>query len=268
MELMLTRALLARGHAVLSLDEGAIRIRRRDGTEASLGLANLRRILEAAPRGEAAAHLARHLDALETAPAAAGETAPEGPLVPRLLLEGGPQQPWSRPLVPGVLHLALAVDLPRAVRFVTPLDLVRWGLSVADAEARARDELATRTVGLVAEPAGLGEVLQIHAGDSLDAARLLLAHELFGGPGGALAVIPGRDGLFGAPVGTEAPVEAARQLLALAQHFVRRVPYPLTSRLFWVHRGTIREVAVGADAAGELVFSWPASLATWLSQGP
>lgn len=265
---MLTRALLARGHEVLSLEDEAVRIRRRDGTEASLGLANLRRILEAAPPGEAAAHLSRHLDALETAPAAAGEAAPEGPLVPRLLLEGGPEQPWSRPLVPGVLNLALAVDLPRAVRFVTPLDLLRWELSVAEAEARARSELARRTAGVHPDAAGLGEVLQVHVGDSLDAARLLIAHELFGGPGGALAVIPGRDGLFGVPVGTEAPVEEARQLLALAQHFVRRVPYPLTSRLFWVHRGTIREVEVGSDARGELVFAWPAALATWLGQGP
>ena len=262
--MMLTRALLARGHAVLAFEDEGVRIRRRDGTVASLGLANLRRILDSVDEGEIYGQLSRHLDALEQAPAAAGEKAPEGPLVPRLMLPGGPTQPWSRPLVPDVLNLSIGVDLPRAVRFVTPMDLVRWGLSVAQAEAEAREELARRSVSVKPEPVGVGEIVQVHQGDGLDASRLLMAHRLVGGPGGALVAIPGRDGLYGVAVGRGPLAPQALHLLSVAQHLVARVPYPLTSRLFWVFEGAVQEVPLLADDSGGVGFGWPAGLKPWL----
>ncbi len=262
---MLTRALIARGHTVLAYEDDGVRIRRRDGTEASIGLSNLRRIIESVPEGEAGEQLAYHLRALEEAPSEAGEAGPQGPLVPRLMVAGGPKQPWRRALVPGALELGLAVDLPKSVRFVTPLDLVRWKIAVAEGEARAMAELRARSEGAEVEPTGVGAVMHVHLGDGLDASRLLLADELLPSPAGVLASVPGRDGLFlvslDADLAPDGLLERATwELFSLGRHLVDRVPYPLTSRLFWVRAGSVAEVSVETDPVKGVRFVWPEGL--------
>ena len=238
--LLVTRAVLARGLALEELDDGGLSLRLPGGESAQIGLFNLRRRLATEHEEDWPRLVSNHLDALESAPVTASKTGPEAPVVPRLLHPEATKRPWSRALVPGRLRLALAEDHPHSVRFLTPQDFVNWGRSVHALEAEARLELKRRTRGMVLRPTGLGGIVELGAPDGLAAARILLADQLIAAPAGVLAAVPGRDGLYLAPL--VAPPSAA-QIAAmgrLARHLYDRVPYRLSPHVFHVVEGEVR----------------------------
>jgi len=239
---MVTRAVLARGLTLEELDDGGLQLGLPGGESAQIGLFNLRRRLATEDEDDWPRLISIHLDALESAPVTASKTGPGAPVVPRLLHPEATKRPWSRELVPGRLRLALAEDYPRSVRFLMPMDFVNWGRSVHDLEDEARAELKRRTRGLGLRPTGLGGIVELGAPDGLAAARILLADQLIAAPAGVLAAVPGRDGLYMAPLVERPTTEQIAALGRLARHLYDRVPYRLSPHVFHVVGGEVRGV--------------------------
>ena len=70
--------------------------------------------------------------------------AERGLILPRITAPGDPKSlsaPRVSPLADGALWLTLSEDRSRTVRFIKPMDFVRWRLSLADARSKAIDNL-------------------------------------------------------------------------------------------------------------------------------
>lgn len=226
-----------------------------EGRRARVGLGSLRRVLALAPveehEGRAAAWARAVREGLRCQ---AGPDTPEERLVPRLLAQADPRL-WSAPLAPG-LHLALALDGLLHQRLLSPFDLPRLGLGLAQARAQALANLRTATP----EPSWQGPAATWAVGDGLDAARMLLSGAWERSAVGALAVAPARDLCRFVPLRTRADVEAGGRLL-LDLPDLASVPYPLSGALWWVPAGQGAIAPVPARRDGpRLVLSLPDDL--------
>jgi len=228
------RALANAGLSILDLGPAGLVVDL--GTrQADIGLGLLRRILALAPADSRDAQVAAWTDGVLASLAGA---APLGDvrqrLVPRLLAQADPRL-FTTALAPG-LHLALAEDLPLRQRFLTPFDLPRLGLSMADATAVAMANLQAAT-----PPPVLSEgVWSWELGDGLDAARLLLAGSWLDDVAGALVVAPTRDHCWGVGVHGADDIEGGVRLGLSARSWLvssPAPPYPLSSSLWWVPAG-------------------------------
>ncbi len=251
------RDLCTHGLVVLDLSPAGVEVAVSTDADrrAYLSLGSLRRVLSMAPAAE---HSQRVAAWAKEAAAVLHGHAPSGPiterLVPRLLGRADPKL-WTAQLAPG-LHFALAEDLPGRQRLLTPFDIPRLGLSLADARAVAVANLAHATpppVGLD-EPVG---ALTWRVGDGLDAARLLLTGA--GGPDtpGALAVAPARDLCWWVPVQGPDSVRAGVRLWLAARN-LGSLPYPLSDTLWWVHPNGIAPVEIHVERGTIRVVTPPA----------
>lgn len=220
-------ALVARGFEVDGLDlagpDPACLTLRQGGRQVELQLASLARVLAMLPPQDHPPRIEAWARAVEQALRA---RPAEGELVPRLLPTADPRL-WTAPLGPG-LHLALAWDQPEHQRLLSPFDLPRLGLSLAEARRRALAALQARSAA--PEPLPGLPAFAWALGDGLDAARLLL----LGRAPGALAVIPARDLCWWVPADQPDAPALARHLLAEA-HGLGPLPYPLSDRIWWAH---------------------------------
>jgi len=265
------RALVAAGVEVHESTVAGLVVGLAVGSEdrrAELGLGGLRRVLALAPVAEHPARIAAWAAAVV---AGLRGQRPEGEvrerLVPRLLAEADPRL-WTRALAPG-LHLAVAEDLPARQRLLSPFDLPRLGLGMAEAQACAMANLRARTPPPLVEDG----VFTWAVGDGLDAARLLLAGSWQQGALGALGVVPARDLCWWLPVTGPADLERG-VALALRARELGSLPYPLSSTLWWVPSGEgelapvplHREGGPGGDEGGAVRVSVPEELARRLAR--
>jgi uncharacterized protein YtpQ (UPF0354 family) len=157
------------------------------------------------------------------------------------------------PFVNGTV-VVFVMDLPQMTVSVTTEQMIRWGVTAEDLELIARENLdeyvPELSVQMVESREG-GRAAIVAEQDGYDAARLLLS-SLFDklGPklGGDFSVaIPARDMFIAMTNRPEAFVHRLRT--RVAQDY-KRLPYPITSELFYVTRdgvaGTRNE---GTEAA-------------------
>ena len=155
--------------------------------------------------------------------------------------------------------IVFVIDLPQLTVSVTTDQIVRWGVTPEDLDEIARNNLARYTpelsFQLVQSKEG-GRAAIISEQDGYDAARLLLSGlysqlaPKLGGiarGGGFYVATPARD-MFIAM--TSGPEPFLQRLRGRVEHDYRRLPYPITSELYYVTRdgvaGTIREESEAA----------------------
>ncbi|MBI1189099.1 MAG: DUF1444 family protein [Tepidisphaera sp.] len=153
--------------------------------------------------------------------------------------------------------IVFVTDLPHMTVSITTEQLVRWKISIEEAELLARENLDNYVPDLEVQlveskEGGRAAILGQH--DGYDAARLLLgglfdrmANQL----GGNFNVaIPARDMFVAFSPG---PTEFVRRLQSRVEHDFKRLPYPICPDLFYVTRdgvcGTKPESAHRGEAA-------------------
>ncbi len=265
-EALAVRCLVAHGLEVHEVDVEGVEVGLPgdpDARRATLSFGSLRRVLAMAPHDE---HEARIAAWGAAAAAVLRGERPPGPvqerLVPRLLGAPDPRL-WTTALADG-LHLAVAEDLPGRQRLLTPFDLPRLGLAVADLRDRAVRNLAGMTPPPEALDAPRG-AMTWRVGDGLDAARMLLLCQPPLRTLGALAVVPARDLCWWIPVVGDRTVRDGVHLW-LAARRLGPVPYPLSPKLWWAHAGGIDPVDVRMER-GAVHVVLPESLAVTLRTG-
>ncbi|MHC4107881.1 MAG: DUF1444 family protein [Planctomycetota bacterium] len=147
--------------------------------------------------------------------------------------------------------IVFVIDMPQMTVSITVEQLVRWGLQTDDLDIIARENLARYApdlqIQLVDSSEG-GRAAIVARQDGYDAARLLLdklhrrlAPELHGD---FYVATPARDMFLALTCDPQEFVDRLRKRIALD---FKRLPYPITSRLFVVTRdgvaGTKREAA-------------------------
>jgi uncharacterized protein YtpQ (UPF0354 family) len=147
--------------------------------------------------------------------------------------------------------IVFVIDMPQMTVSITVEQLVRWGLQTEDLDIIARENLARYApdlqIQLVDSSEG-GRAAIVARQDGYDAARLLLdklhrrlAPELHGD---FYVATPARDMFLALTCDPQEFVDRLRKRIALD---FKRLPYPITSRLFVVTRdgvaGTKREAA-------------------------
>ncbi len=153
-------------------------------------------------------------------------------LVPRI---AGPDEPVSRPLVPGHLSIALAIDGAAGRRDVTQDDLDRWEASFDELLPLAVDNLrrATRDDGWIPVKGHAG--LRIYdAKTGAAAARMLILDELVqpAPVAGMVVAVPGPDQLVAVTLDSLEAVESLRVLVNASDAAVAGGD-PLSNQLFW-----------------------------------
>jgi hypothetical protein len=215
---------------------------------------SLQRILLGSPPARWADIADRHVrTALEAA-----RRGSEAPMLSELLPRVGPVNrdrsaaaPWEEWLVDGQLSLRLVIDMPNAVRFVRPLDLAHWQISLFDAKQAAVDNLLARTPVGTLDPLGRG-AFRVATGDSYDATRVLLAETWFPDHPGVFAILPARDLLYLIPANGKEDVRSAAQVWAEVTEEADRLPYPISRGLFWfAPRQPGRAIAIERPLTGD-----------------
>jgi hypothetical protein len=148
---------------------------------------------------------------------------------------GLPFAPPSRPLVEGLVHVFLVVDEPATMWFVTDQHLERWGMTFAEVEAQAVENLRRRTDPGHVERDPDFPVAQYVTHDSYDASRMLVVEEAVGpvGPQGLVAAVPTKDHFFFAPVAGPATRQLLEFLLRIVWKVYPEAAYPVTDQLLW-----------------------------------
>lgn len=134
------------------------------------------------------------------------------------------------------LNVTYVIRMPSGFRYITAVDLKRWGLELEDLHKLAianLSELDTPTA-MPEIPAGSLPFVMVAAGDNMEASRLLNPgfYELFadslGGP--FIAAIPSRDSLILFPNNRE----LRRSVQQLVRKDYETSAYPISDRLFLV----------------------------------
>lgn len=268
LQVMVARALLASGLEVVEMGEGTAVVRLPEGEEHTIGLANLARTLALTPDADRPRVLERYvrgwLDQARRAALDMPRPLDAIQLFPRLLAADDPGLSvgslWTEPLVEGELLYALAVDEPDAIRFVSMLDLPRWGLPLVEARRRAMSNLVRSSAAVAVAVRERGRPFapfEVSTGDGWDASRLLIAHQLVPGGRGVLALAPARDLLLCVPVREPGDWGAALSEAMLrrswAERAVYELPYPLSPELFWCSEGVLELVPVVEGPAGRAI---------------
>lgn len=136
--------------------------------------------------------------------------------------------------------VVFVIDLPQMTVSITTEQMIRWGLAVDDLEAIARSNLDTYApeleVQFVESKEG-GRAAILAEQDGYDAARLLLSNlytRLARQLGGDFYVaLPARDMFLAL---TPNPAPFVKRLHDRVSQDYRRLPYPITSDLFYVTR--------------------------------
>jgi hypothetical protein len=189
-------------------------------------------------------------------------------LFPRLIPPAGLSaegQRWSRPICDGFLDLALVIDQPDIVTFVTPDMVSAWG--PAEAEQAAMDNLRRLArVEDFAAVADLGSLRLCATSDTYAAARSLLAEELLApnSADGMLVAMPSRDVLF-VEVLTAGSAQNLAYLALLARKSAGDLPYPISGEVFWIRAGRWIEVPIEI-ADGQMNIDAPPELAEVLGR--
>lgn len=136
--------------------------------------------------------------------------------------------------------VVFVIDMPQMTVSITTEQLVRWGLDCDDLDDIARENLDRYTPSLeiqLVDASEGGRAAIIAAQDGYDAARLLLtalhkrlAPEL---SGDFYVATPARDMFLGISNG---PSEFVQRIHKRVELDYRRLPYPITSDLFFVTR--------------------------------
>jgi len=226
----LVERLSSAGCIIESVTDAAIVVQIADQA-ATLSLHNLRRQLAQSPPSQHAGVLAAFVRATLQGLSTHGE---RGVMLPRVTAPGDPKSvsaPWFAPLADGALWLTLIEDRGRTVRFIKPMDFVRWRLSLADARARAIDNLHAWSTAVQPTEVEPG-VWQLSTRDGLDAARLLILSRWFPQPVYALPLR--RDLLLLSR--DHAKAAGLQQEHGPTAHVH---PYAISRRLFLYDRGVI-----------------------------
>ncbi len=154
------------------------------------------------------------------------------------------------PFVNGTV-IVFVIDLPHLTVSVTTEQVIRWGLHVDDLEPVARQNLEAYQPSLhvrLVESKDGGRAAIVSEQDGYDAARLLLTGLFsrlapqFGGD--FLVAAPSRDMFVALSCD---PGDFVDRLRKRVESDYRRLPYPITSELFYVTQdgvaGTVREEA-------------------------
>lgn len=153
--------------------------------------------------------------------------------------------------------IVFVTDLPQLTVSITTEQVVKWGLCVEELDLIARENIDRYAPELDVQfvdsrEGGKAAILGHH--DGYDAARLLMSdlhHRLSGHLGGDFYVAtPARDMFVALSLG---PERFVRRLQSRVEQDYRRLPYPITSELFYVTRdgiaGTRPESDESRDAA-------------------
>ncbi len=143
--------------------------------------------------------------------------------------------PWVNDTV-----IVFVIDMPNMTVSVTTEQLVRWNVSVDDLDVVSRENLAQYTPSLdfrTMDSEGGGRAVVLAIQDGYDASRLLLEHifpTLSPQLGGDFYVAtPSRDMFLAL---TQGPDDFLHRVRERVTRDFRRLPYPITSRLFYVTR--------------------------------
>ncbi|MBX3385563.1 MAG: DUF1444 family protein [Phycisphaeraceae bacterium] len=153
--------------------------------------------------------------------------------------------------------IVFVIDLPQMTVSVTTEQMVRWGVQVDDLEEIARKNLDTYAPELsfqIVKSKEGGTAAILNEQDGYDAARLLLTSlhgKLASKMGGNFYVAtPARDMFIAMSHG---PEPFLNRLRGRVKHDYRRLPYPITSELFYVTRdgvaGTLEAPPASSEAA-------------------
>ncbi len=154
------------------------------------------------------------------------------------------------PFVNGTV-VVFVLDLPNMTVSITAEQMIRWGVQVEDLDEIARKNLEQYSPELnvqIVESREGGKAALLSEQDGYDAARLLLSRlylRLAPQLGGDFYVAtPARDMFIAMTAG---PQPFIQRLLGRVQQDYKRLPYPITSDLFYVTRdgvaGTREEAA-------------------------
>ncbi len=150
------------------------------------------------------------------------------------------------PYVNGTVVL-FVIDLPNMTVSITTEQMVRWGITPEDLEAISRhnlDAYAPKLRFQMVESKEGGRAFILTQQDGYDAARLLLSnlhHELAPKLGGDfLVATPARDMFLAI---SRNPTPFVDRLKGRVDHDFKRLPYPITNRLFYVTLDGVAEAA-------------------------
>ena len=156
----------------------------------------------------------------------------------RVLMERGPHRMAHQPFV-NDLAISYVIDLNGDAAAITTPQLMRWHMTIDELDAIARQNLTCCEGGLKAQliVSEGGRAATFNIGDGYDAARLLLDNlhaKLASDLGGDfLVAIPARDVFIAFPDQRNA---FAHKLNEQIISDFRRMPYPVTPKLFLVTR--------------------------------
>ena len=139
---------------------------------------------------------------------------------------------WSRSLVDDVLDVVLVRDDGSSLAQLGPLALVQSGISLAELEATAWNNLQQRSQGLALQ-AVEQNLYMLETGDGYDAARCMLARQWFPSQQPLWVALPARDCLWVWQPDEEAELASQRKQLArILQRTFQRLSHPISDRWF------------------------------------
>ncbi len=162
--------------------------------------------------------------------------------------------PWHMPIANGRLLECLVTDDLTSMAYLGPIQIVEHAVGVEGLRARARLNLRLLMPydhsDCTPHPS-LPDVWVCCTGDGHDAARILLADQLAGGP--VTAWVPHRDRLM---FTRRSPAELDNIAHALRQEALRcalTATHPITAEAFWVEKGQVSHLRfVGHGESGKL----------------
>lgn len=226
-------------------------------TAGTFGLANVTRLCEAAPREAWPEIVSEHFRRCLARPVDL-ELELAAPrlrlrLVPERQVEAMGDKLVMRPLARG-LALALAIDKPEHVVFVTPGDLDRWQrtadelFDLADAQTRAEPPLDREDY-----PLDAGAAITSLTGASYYAATHVTFVDRYvpAGAHGHLVAVPDRHAVLVTAFDGAASVATLGPLVVLAHARFTEEPGAITDQLYWRRRdGALVKIACGVGADG------------------
>jgi hypothetical protein len=217
------------------------------GREQVLALENLYRRVRSVDRGAWPDLLVEFLsqipdEALVNPPGALADVAD------RLLVRLGPPfaahdtglEIWSQRVAGTALVATLVVDYPNSMSYVTVQMIAESGQEGEFWLARAIDNLRGKTpAGCVTEIHPESGLMQCEVNDAYDSSRALVLDHILPGheEDGFFVALPGRDHLLVLAV-SAATLPFLPWLRSVAVRTHRNIPYPISSEIFWVCRGT------------------------------
>jgi len=156
--------------------------------------------------------------------------------------------PWCTPLANDRLLCCLVADDPTIMRYLNPIQIMNHGLGLSGLKTRAIANLSLLPPYSISECSPHPEqpdTWVVNVGDGHDAARILLADVIAGGP--VVAWIPHRDQL----VFTTRTVDAIGQDAArLRQNSIRSAQsatHPISAEAFRVEKGILSHLPFHGD---------------------